>query len=112
VEKFSSIVAIDSERLIGDTATQETQYFTCAPEGISSSQAPVADAGCRAFALGHRKPATWGTGLCLSVKTKVAYAKTMPYQCRHYPPCGLEHDQANSKETHECQTYAQDCWLG
>ena len=42
MELLSSIVAIDSERFIGDTTTQETRYFTCAPEGISSSQAPAA----------------------------------------------------------------------
>jgi predicted transposase YbfD/YdcC len=39
---LSSIVAIDSQRIIGDTTTQETRYFTCAPEGISSSQASAA----------------------------------------------------------------------
>ncbi|MDO9106730.1 MAG: ISAs1 family transposase [Methylovulum sp.] len=36
MENLSSIVAIDSERLIGDTTTQETRYFS------SSSQVPVA----------------------------------------------------------------------
>ncbi len=29
-KNLSSIVAIDSERLIGETATQETRYFSCA----------------------------------------------------------------------------------
>ncbi|SJM90942.1 transposase [Crenothrix polyspora] len=35
-KNLSSIIAIDSERLIGDTTTRETRYF------ISSSQAPAA----------------------------------------------------------------------
>jgi predicted transposase YbfD/YdcC len=35
-QNLSSIVAIDSQRVIGDTTTQETRYF------ISSSQAPAA----------------------------------------------------------------------
>jgi len=71
-KNLASIVAIDSERLIGDMATQETRYF------ISSSQVPAAQMlSAVRLHWGIENQLHCGYWTCLLVKTKVEYAKTM-----------------------------------